>query len=269
MVTERMKLMCKHPWVVLATVLSMSAVQFGCVSTEELYAEYDESLCVLVPEQSAAGDILLREKISDSLFHWEPAVYFDFDDESLTEETTEKLISVLPVLKRYPHLLLSLQGFTDSTGSIGYNQRLANRRVVAVSEFMASQGVEDTRLVVQTLGEGLKTVGESSEVTRAVNRRVELMLLDSKGKPISLSVDPESILLRYLKNSTPASNKELDTTKPAEQQTASTPLPAVAVPQPGVTVNSAIKTLDQKTKPVQSPTPAAIPQVPTPNRTAH
>ncbi len=200
MARRLMKLMTTRTKLLVLMLTTISITSSGCVSTEELYAEYDESLCQLVPEQTPDGVLMLREKISNSLFHWEPAVYFGFDEHSLSEQSEQQLRSALPVLKAYPYLLLSLQGFTDSIGSVGYNRALANRRVTAVSTFLASEGINKDRLVIQTLGEGLKTVGINNEAARALNRRVELMLLDSKGKPISLSVDPESILLRYLKN---------------------------------------------------------------------
>lgn len=265
MVRERMKLMCKFPRLTVIALLSATILQFGCVSTEELYAEYDESLCQLVPEQSPNGELLLREKISNSLFHWEPAVYFAFDDQVLSDEAKEKLLSVLPVIKKYPHLLLSLQGFTDSIGSISYNRKLANRRVNAVSEFMATQGVNGNRLVVQTLGEGLKTVGESSEVTRALNRRVELMLLDGKGKPISMSVDPESILLRYLKNADSSTANLNEPKQPTAVEAGLKLQSPAAVPSTVVPVPTAVKTVPKKL-PVPN---ATTDEVPTPSKAVH
>lgn len=248
MAGRKMKLIKQINTVIIC--VAVSAWNSACVSTEELYAEYDERLCQLVAEETSEGVVLLREKITNSLFHWEPAVYFDFDDQTLSQEAQTQLLSVLPVLKAYPYLLLSLQGFTDNIGSTSYNRQLANRRVKSVSAFLTVEGIDNKRLVIQTLGKGLKTVGEYGEASRALNRRVELMLLDSKGKPISVSVDPESILLRYLKNSKlPSSSVSLEEKKGVIESALETaPVSKTAVP-----ANSAVSSAVKKESLEQAP----------------
>jgi len=158
----------------------------ACVSNEELYAKYDEQACVFVVEkQEGPGRTLtLREEVSNLAYAWEPAVYFDYDDATLTEDSKRKLDTSFPILKQFPQLRLGLQGFTDKRGSYFYNIRLAERRVDAVLEYLKANGLDVERVSSQPIGKGLPEFGDDIELAHANNRRVELMLLDELGRPL-------------------------------------------------------------------------------------
>ncbi len=156
----------------------------ACVSTEELYAKYDEQACVFVVEEGPGKTLTLREEVSNLAYAWEPAVYFDYDDASLTEESKNKLDTAFPILKQFPQLRLGLQGFTDSVGSYNYNIKLADRRVDAVLDYLKANGIDAERISSQPIGEGLPDLGDDLALAHANNRRVELMLLDELGRPL-------------------------------------------------------------------------------------
>lgn len=118
---------------------------------------------------------------------WEPAVYFGFDLASLTSQETARLDRDLLVLRQKPDLKLSVQAFTDSKGSNEYNRNLALRRQQTVVSYLMSKGLAKNRILMSPLGEELPILGDS-EAERVVNRRVELMLLDAAGRPLSLSI---------------------------------------------------------------------------------
>ncbi|NND89935.1 MAG: OmpA family protein [Granulosicoccus sp.] len=168
-------------WLVTGTLLSLLS---ACVSTEELYAPYDAAQCLLVVQEHEDGTQTLRELISNLNFPWEPAVYFDFDSHRLNDENRALLVGAVEILKRYPQLNLSLQGFADRIGTRRYNHALAGRRVVAVREYFVSKGIDRPRIVDQPLGEGLTQFGDDDVISRSINRRVELMLLDEQGRPL-------------------------------------------------------------------------------------
>ena len=118
---------------------------------------------------------------------WEPAVYFGFDQASLTPVESARLDKDLLVLRKRPDLKLSVQAFTDSKGSNKYNKNLALRRQQTVVAYLTSKGLAKSRIRMTPLGEELPILGDS-EAERVVNRRVELMLLDAAGRPLSLSI---------------------------------------------------------------------------------
>lgn len=118
---------------------------------------------------------------------WEPAVYFGFDQASLTPTELARLDRDLLVLRKQPTLKLNVQAFTDSKGSNKYNRNLALRRQQTVVSYLVSKGLAKSRILKSPLGEELPILGDS-EAERVVNRRVELMLLDAAGRPLSLSI---------------------------------------------------------------------------------
>ncbi|MEE9332501.1 MAG: OmpA family protein [Granulosicoccaceae bacterium] len=156
----------------------------ACVSTEELYAKYDEQACVFVVEKGPGKTLTLREQVSNLAYAWEPAVYFDYDDATLTDDSKNKLDTAFPILKQFPQLRLGLQGFTDRRGTYFYNIGLADRRVDAVLDYLKANGIDANRVSSQPIGKGLPEFGDDLELAHANNRRVELMLLDELGVPL-------------------------------------------------------------------------------------
>jgi len=121
---------------------------------------------------------------------WEPAVYFGFDLATLNAAEYARLDRDLSVLKKNPKLKVSLQSFTDKKGSASYNRKLALQRQSAVKSYLMSKGLGEGRILVSPLGEELPILGGSKN-ERIINRRVELMLLDAAGRPMSLSIQPK------------------------------------------------------------------------------
>lgn len=170
-------------WLMLAIVLS------GCVSTEALYAEYDE-VCPVQARVTDTGLVMVSAIASAAEGElWEPAVYFGFDDGGLTDEERSRLDRNLAILKRYPVLQVSVQAFTDQLGSSAYNRRLAERRMQQVSEYLQVNGLDAARIKMAALGKELPILPGKGEQDRIVNRRVELMPLDAQGRPLVMRVD--------------------------------------------------------------------------------
>ena len=122
---------------------------------------------------------------------WEPAVYFGYDIAQLSRAESQRLDRDALVLKKHANLKLSVQAFTDHKGSNAYNRKLALRRQHTVVNYMTSRGVARNRIMVSPLGEELPILGTSVN-ERAINRRVELMLLDASGRPLSLAIQPRA-----------------------------------------------------------------------------
>lgn len=166
-----------------AAVLVIFSVS-GCVSTEELYAQYDAVDCNFVATEDVAGVINLHEQNTDTHFPWEPAVYFALESSELTSDERARLDRSMQVMKQFPTLIVGLQGFTDRSGSVIYNKNLAEQRVKAVEAYLGSSGIALSRVVLQPLGEVLPPIDSDESADKLINRRVELMLLDVVGKPV-------------------------------------------------------------------------------------
>lgn len=87
------------------------------------------------------------------------------------------LDSVAQVLYKYTDTRLQVVGHTDSTGALDYNYNLSNRRAASVSNYLASRGVDQGRLITQGVGPDRPIASNDSESGRASNRRVELQIV--------------------------------------------------------------------------------------------
>jgi peptidoglycan-associated lipoprotein len=68
-------------------------------------------------------------------------VHFDFASSELREADRPVLDRFAAVVKEYyPGAMVTVEGFTDPAGSAAYNQRLGQRRAVAVEEYLATAG---------------------------------------------------------------------------------------------------------------------------------
>ncbi len=100
---------------------------------------------------------------------------FALNSAVLTEEAKSNL-EVFAAALRQPELAranIAIDGFTDASGSEGYNQDLSERRAQAVVGFLGDQGVETVKLTARGHGES-RPLGDPLD---PANRRVETSLV--------------------------------------------------------------------------------------------
>jgi len=105
-------------------------------------------------------------------------VHFDLDKSSLTPEAQMILKRNIQVLKENPDMKIVIQGHTSAIATEEYNQKLSERRVASVNEFLQQQGgIGPSRL--STIGYGetrLEKPEPNPEIVESpaakVNRRV-------------------------------------------------------------------------------------------------
>ena len=78
-------------------------------------------------------------------------------------------------LREYPEVSVTIAGHTCWLGTEAHNQVLSKNRAQAVADFIASQGIEADRLVVEAYGESLPIASNQTDEGRRQNRRVEVV----------------------------------------------------------------------------------------------
>ena len=81
-------------------------------------------------------------------------------------------------LNRYPDLRVEVAGHSDSAGDAATNEGLSARRAKTVRNFLIQYGVAEDRLTFRGYGESQPIADNSTEEGRAMNRRVELRVVD-------------------------------------------------------------------------------------------
>ncbi len=104
-------------------------------------------------------------------------ITFNTNEYSLRPQFQPVLDSVATVLYKYKDTRLQVNGHTDSTGSADYNYNLSNRRATSVANYLAGQGVDQSRIISQGMGPDQPIASNATESGRAQNRRVELQVI--------------------------------------------------------------------------------------------
>lgn len=105
-------------------------------------------------------------------------VRFKFDKDVLTNEARIILSRVASVLKDYPDEKIEILGHTDNIGDDQYNMDLSERRALSVENYLISKGVNGDRLYPAGCGERKPITDNSTEIGRAINRRIEFRIYD-------------------------------------------------------------------------------------------
>ncbi len=103
-------------------------------------------------------------------------VLFDTGKYTLKQNTQVSLAKVAGILQAYPGLKLQVEGYTDSTGSPDFNQKLSENRAGAVKDFLVSQGVSINNISAMGYGEAKPVADNGTASGRAQNRRVQLVV---------------------------------------------------------------------------------------------
>jgi len=95
-------------------------------------------------------------------------VYFDYNSSQLGPAGKEVVRFAADDYKARPPGSVRVTGYTDPSGSAGYNQRLSLRRANAVAAELESRGVPQSALLVSGRGES------TNEPTPGQDRRVDV-----------------------------------------------------------------------------------------------
>ncbi|HTV87959.1 MAG TPA: OmpA family protein [Stellaceae bacterium] len=103
-------------------------------------------------------------------------VFFDWDSDRITEAGMQVVEQAAAAYKSGAPVQLQVTGYTDRSGSAGYNQRLSERRANAVAETLVRLGVPRDEMAVSGRGENDNRVPTANGVREPQNRRVEIVL---------------------------------------------------------------------------------------------
>ncbi len=132
------------------------------------------------------------------------SIFFDFDKSNLRSESKYQLDQLYLILTENPSYRAQLRAHTDAKGSNAYNEALSMRRANAAKSYLIGKGISASRLDTSTYGEGTPIAkndlnGADTEEGRQLNRRVELLVMDSSGQILNGIVE-EIRVPDYLRN---------------------------------------------------------------------
>jgi outer membrane protein OmpA-like peptidoglycan-associated protein len=108
-------------------------------------------------------------------------VVFDVNQAGLKTGGVSAVGKLGAFLKEYPTRRVMVEGFTDSTGELAYNQALSERRALAVRQVLQTNGIETARIDFRGYGEDFPVATNETAAGRQMNRRVEIIISDEAG----------------------------------------------------------------------------------------
>jgi outer membrane protein OmpA-like peptidoglycan-associated protein len=110
-------------------------------------------------------------------------ILFDFDKYNLRPSAAPTLAKLAVLLKNYAQAPVSINGYTDSIGSDGYNQALSENRAESVKTYLTKQlKISANRLTTKGFGKAepvapnTNSDGSDNPTGRQKNRRVEVII---------------------------------------------------------------------------------------------
>jgi outer membrane protein OmpA-like peptidoglycan-associated protein len=125
-------------------------------------------------EKELEGTATVERVGEGIMLTFDSQLLFDFEKSNLKEANKRDLQKFAKTLLEFPDTELLIVGHTDDVGSNAYNKTLSKKRAAAVSNYLASLGVNRNRLTIKGEGETQPVVSNDSDYGRAQNRRVEI-----------------------------------------------------------------------------------------------
>lgn len=113
-----------------------------------------------------------------------PPIEFEFNSARLFESSYKTLDLVANILKRHPTLKLIVEGHTDDVGGHEYNDLLSLKRAGSVKNYLVSQGIYPDFVRVYGYGKRRPVTSDTSDIGRALNRRVEFIITNRRWEAI-------------------------------------------------------------------------------------
>jgi opacity protein-like surface antigen len=102
-------------------------------------------------------------------------VFFDWDRADLTQRARQIVREAAEHSTRGRYTRIEVDGYTDTSGTPAYNQRLSVRRAEAVAAELVRDGVPRAAIAIQGFGETHPLVSTGDGVREPQNRRVEII----------------------------------------------------------------------------------------------
>ena len=101
------------------------------------------------------------------------AVYFDYDQATLSDQARATLDAKIPVLQANANARILVVGHTDERGSDEYNLALGQRRAAAAKRYLVQRGIDGSRIETTSRGEEQPAMQGMDESAYSQNRRAE------------------------------------------------------------------------------------------------
>jgi outer membrane protein OmpA-like peptidoglycan-associated protein len=139
-----------------------------------------DSIFGLKPVISAAKRDSLEKEQAEYQRFTVTNVNFEFDSYQIPDSSKDELLALATYLKTHNDFKCELYGYTDNRGSKKYNQRLSESRANNVMSYLVAKGIPAQKISIAGYNFENPIADNSDERGRALNRRVEIILVEDQ-----------------------------------------------------------------------------------------
>jgi peptidoglycan-associated lipoprotein len=148
------------------SLLSAAAILAACQSTPKPAAETPKAPEATAPAESGTGASTVQPvrrpapvtgaplpgTVQDFVINVSDRVFFDIDQYDVREDAAVILERQAAWLKRYPGVLVRIEGNADERGTREYNIALGSRRASSVRDYLVGLGISPSRISTVSFG---------------------------------------------------------------------------------------------------------------------
>ncbi len=108
-------------------------------------------------------------------------IYYDFNQYVLRPEAKKVLNELILYYSQNKEVQIEINAFTDAFGSDEYNVWLSKKRGRTAYNYLTSNGVNKTAIVIRAQGEEVPMASNNNPVGRQLNRRIEFNIVGGPG----------------------------------------------------------------------------------------
>ncbi len=142
---------------------------------EEFESQFKNVICVLYKNEKL--ELFDRDKFKVSI----QPVYFNYRSAHLNMKARKHLKKVVNLMEQYPKMIIECGGFTDSKGSLQYNQQLSDKRAKKVVDYIVRRGIAQSRISGKGYGAEFLVnncrIEKCTNEERALNRRTNMIVI--------------------------------------------------------------------------------------------
>jgi len=151
-------------------IVATTVLLHGCAPAYQ--RTYDEKTQQLEARERANQE--LEAQAHAQAQKYAAVVNFTMGKADLDADGQRELRWFVQQMQPYPQAMFDVQGFADSTGSEAKNAGLSQQRAEAVADYLASQGIDASRMVTKGFGTASPAASNVTSQGRRNNRRVEV-----------------------------------------------------------------------------------------------
>ena len=103
-------------------------------------------------------------------------ILFEQSKSIMLAESFIELDNLADFLRRYPKLMLTIEGHTDNIGDTKLNLTLSEERAQAVMQYLVDKGIAANRIQAKGYGSSRPLINDNSTAGHLQNRRVEFII---------------------------------------------------------------------------------------------